>query len=286
MKLGLVYPQIELGGDPQAVRALGAGAEALGYDYLLAYDHVVGAEHADREPALWGPYTEKDPFHDPFVLFAYLAGMTETIEFASGVIILPQRQTVLVAKQAADLDLLSGERFRMGVGVGWNYVEYDALGQDFATRGARANEQIEFMRRLWSEPLLEWEGKFDRIDRGNVLPRPKRQIPVWIGGFSPPAFRRGAALGDGFMFAGTLERTVPALAEVERMGKENGRDMANYGRELVRTRPGDLQTTLDELRRWRDLGGTHFAAVSMDMGLDSAEAHLDYFGQVKAAAGN
>jgi len=286
MKLGLVYPQIELGGDPQAVRTLGAGAEALGYDYLLAYDHVVGAEHADREPALWGPYTEKDPFHDPFVLFAYLAGMTETIEFASGVIILPQRQTVLVAKQAADLDLLSGERFRMGVGVGWNYVEYDALGQDFATRGARANEQIEFIRRLWSEPLLEWEGKFDRIDRGNVLPRPKRQIPVWIGGFSPPAFRRGAALGDGFMFAGTLERTVPALAEVERMGKENGRDMANYGRELVRTRPGDLQTTLDELRQWRDLGGTHFAAVSMDMGLDSAEAHLDYFGQVKAAAGN
>jgi len=286
MKLGLVYPQIELGGDPQAVRTLGAGAEALGYDYLLAYDHVVAAEHADREPALWGPYTEKDPFHDPFVLFAYLAGMTETLEFASGVIILPQRQTVLVAKQAADLDLLSGERFRMGVGVGWNYVEYDALGQDFATRGARANEQIEFMRRLWSEPLLEWEGKFDRIDRGNVLPRPKRQIPVWIGGFSPPAFRRGAALGDGFMFAGTLERTVPALAEVERMGKENGRDMANYGRELVRTRPGDLQTTLDELRRWRDLGGTHFAAVSMDMGLDSAEAHLDYFGQVKAAAGN
>lgn len=284
MKLGLVYPQIELGGDPEAVRTLGRGAEQLGYDYLLAYDHVVGAEHADREPPLWGPYTENDPFHDPFVLFSYLAGMTETLEFASGVIILPQRQTVLVAKQAADLDLLSGERFRMGVGVGWNYVEYEALGQDFATRGARANEQIEFMRKLWSEPLLDWKGEFDRIERGNVLPQPKRQIPIWIGGFSPPAFRRGAKLGDGFMFAGTLERTIPALAEVERLGQENGRDMSAYGRELVRTRPGDLQTTLDELRQWRDLGGSHFAASSMDMGLDSAEAHLDYFGQVIAAA--
>ena len=277
MKLGLVYPQIELGGDPDAVRILGRGAEELGYDYLLAYDHVVGAEHADREPALWGPYTEKDPFHDPFVLFAYLAGMTEKLEFASGVLILPQRQTVIVAKQAADLDLLSGERFRMGVGVGWNYVEYEALGQDFSTRGARANEQIDFMRRLWSEPLLDWKGDFDRIERGNVLPQPKRQIPIWIGGFSSPAFRRGAALGDGFMFAGTLERTIPALAEVER-------DMADFGRELVRTRAGDLQTTIDELRQWRDLGGTHFAAVSMNMGLDSVEAHLDYFGQVIAGA--
>ncbi|MGY9084152.1 MAG: LLM class F420-dependent oxidoreductase [Acidimicrobiales bacterium] len=284
MKLGLVYPQIELGGDPDAVRILGRGAEELGYDYLLAYDHVVGAEHADREPALWGPYTEKDPFHDPFVLFAYLAGMTEKLEFASGVLILPQRQTVIVAKQAADLDLLSGERFRMGVGVGWNYVEYEALGQDFSTRGARANEQIDFMRRLWSEPLLDWKGDFDRIERGNVLPQPKRQIPIWIGGFSSPAFRRGAALGDGFMFAGTLERTIPALAEVERLGEAKGRDMADFGRELVRTRAGDLQTTIDELRQWRDLGGTHFAAVSMNMGLDSVEAHLDYFGQVIAGA--
>ena len=284
MKLGLVYPQIELGGDPDAVRILGRGAEELGYDYLLAYDHVVGAEHADREPALWGPYTEKDPFHDPFVLFAYLAGLTEKLEFASGVLILPQRQTVIVAKQAADLDLLSGERFRMGVGVGWNYVEYEALGQDFSTRGARANEQIDFMRRLWSEPLLDWKGDFDRIERGNVLPQPKRQIPIWIGGFSSPAFRRGAALGDGFMFAGTLERTIPALAEVERLGDAKGRDMADFGRELVRTRAGDLQTTIDELRQWRDLGGTHFAAVSMNMGLDSVEAHLDYFGQVIAGA--
>jgi len=284
MKLGMVYPQIELGGDPDAVRIIGGAAEGLGYDYLLAYDHVVGAEHADREPALWGPYTEADPFHDPFVLFAYLAGMTEKLEFATGVIILPQRQTVLVAKQAADLDLLSGERLRLGVGVGWNYVEYDALGQDFSTRGKRANEQIEFMRRLWSEPLIDWKGDFDKIERGNVLPHPTRQIPIWIGGFSTPAFRRGATLGDGFMFAGSLERCEPAVAELDAIAASNGRDMTGFGREMVRTRTPSINDTIEEMHRWRDLGGTHFAAVSMNLGLDSAEAHLDFFGQVMAAA--
>ncbi len=284
MRIGLVYPQIELGGDPDAVRTIGGGAEALGYDYLLAYDHVVGAEHADREPALVGPYTENDPFHDPFVMFAYLAGMTETLEFASGVIILPQRQTVLVAKQAADLDLLSGGRFRMGVGVGWNHVEYDALGQDFTTRGARADEQIDFIRRLWSEPLVDWSGDFDQIERGNILPRPKRQIPIWVGGFSAPAFRRGATLGDGFIFAGRLDRVLPGLEQVQDVAASNGRDMSGFGLELLRSTAGDVQSMVDDLRRWRDLGGTHFGVVSMGHGLDSAEAHLDYFGHVLAAA--
>lgn len=281
MEIGVVYPQTELGGDPEAVRRIGLATEELGYDYLLAYDHVVGAEHADREPALWGPYTESDPFHDPFVMFAYLAGMTERIGFASGVIILPQRQTVIVAKQAADLDLLSGERFRLGVGVGWNYVEYDALGQDFSTRGARADEQIDFMRRLWTEPLLDWSGRFDRIERGNILPKPTRPIPVWIGGFSDPAFHRGATLGDGFMFAGDLERGLDGMARVDAIAAENGRDMSGYGRELIRVRPSSVSETVDAANRWRDAGGTHFAVVSMGLGLDSTEAHLDFIAEVK-----
>jgi len=284
MKLGVVYPQIELQGNPDAVRAIGRAAEEMGFDYLLAYDHVVGAEHKDREPALWGPYTEADPFHDPFVLFAYLAGMTTTLEFATGVIILPQRQTVIVAKQAADLDLLSGERLRLGVGVGWNYVEYDALGQDFSTRGKRANEQIGFMRRLWSEQLVDWQGEFDRIERGNVLPQPKRQIPIWVGGFSEPAYKRGATLGDGFMFAGSLDRVLEGTERLNAIAVEHDRDMTGFGRELVRTRPAKLSDTVEDLKRWRDLGGTHFAISSMDMGLDSAEAHIDYFAAVKEAS--
>lgn len=283
MKLGMVYPQIETGGDPGAVRALGDAAVDLGFDYLLAYDHVVGAEHADREPKLWGPYTENDPFHDPFVLFSYLAGRHENLEFATGVIILPQRQTVLVAKQAADLDLLSGERLRLGVGVGWNWVEYDALGQDFTTRGKRANEQIEFMRMLWSEPLVDWKGQFDMIERGNVLPRPKRQIPVWIGGFSDPAFRRGVRLGDGFMFAGEGKRVFPAHERLFELAAEEGRDMTGYGLEYVKTRGGDLDTILEERQQWQELGGTHFSASSMERGFTTVDEHIAFFDQLMNA---
>src|ERR1700724_1739113 len=165
MHIEVVYPQTELRGDPTAVRRIGRAVEDQGFDHLLAYDHVLGAVHADRTPKLTGPYTEKDPFHDPFVMFAYLAGITQRIEFVTGILILPQRQTVLVARQAADLDLLSHERLRLGVGIGWNYVEYDSLGQDFRSRGKRVSEQINLLRRLWSEPLVNFEGAFDRIDR-------------------------------------------------------------------------------------------------------------------------
>ena len=146
MQIGVVYPQIELRGDPTAVRRIGRAVEDLGFDHLLAYDHVLGAVHADRTPELTGPYTEHDPFHDPFVMFAYLAGITERLRFATGILILPQRQTALVARQAADVDLMSGGRLRLGVGVGWNHVEYQALGQDFHTRGARQEEQIQLLQ--------------------------------------------------------------------------------------------------------------------------------------------
>src|SRR3984957_18542098 len=147
--IGVVYPQTELRGDPEAVRRIGRAVEDLGFDHLSAYDHVLGAVHADRNPPLTGPYTEHDPFHDPFVMFAYLAGITQRLQFVTGILILPQRQTVLVARQAADLDLLSGDRLRLGVGIGWNYVEYTALGQDFHARGKRLAEQVELLRRLW-----------------------------------------------------------------------------------------------------------------------------------------
>src|SRR6266480_7553787 len=153
MEIGVVYPQNELRGDPTAVRRIGRAVEDLGFSHLLAYDHVLGAVHADRTPQLTGPYTELDPFHDPFVMFAYLAGITERIRFATGILVLPQRQTALVARQAADVDLLSGGRLRLGVGVGWNHVEYEALGMEWKTRGAHQAEQIEVMRRLWTEDL-------------------------------------------------------------------------------------------------------------------------------------
>src|SRR5580698_63345 len=200
MQIGVVYPQIELGGDPIAVRRLGLAVEQLGFDYLLAYDHVLGAVHADRIPLLTGPYTEHDPFHDPLVMFAYLAGITQRIHFATGVLILPQRQTALVARQAADLELLSGGRLRLGVGIGWNHVEYQALGEEFRTRGARQEEQIGLLRALFTEPIVDFDGRFDRIDRAALVPKPDRPIPIWLGGSSEAAHERAARLADGFIF--------------------------------------------------------------------------------------
>jgi probable F420-dependent oxidoreductase len=282
MKIGAVFPQTETGGDPSWARRFGLAVEDMGFDHLVAYDHVVGAQHADRDPPLTGPYTDADPFHDPLVMFAYLAAITTKIELVTGVIILPQRQTVLVAKQAADLDLLSNQRLRLGVGSGWNYVEYEALGQDFHTRGKRLDEQIDYLRRLWREPLLTFEGRFDRITRGAILPRPKRQIPLWTGGFTEPAYRRTARVADGHLFGGTMDSIVEAWASVQRHLQAYGRSVEAFGREAMLTRAGDVQQTLDFLRRWRDLGGTHASVNSMGRGFKAFAQHIDYLSEVRA----
>ncbi len=284
MKLGVVYPQTELKGDPRAVHDFGLAAEELGYDHILTFDHVVGASH-DREPKLWGPYTENHPFHDPFVMFAYWAGITRRIEMATGVLILPQRQTVLVAQQAADVDLLSNQRLRLGVGTGWNYVEYDALGQDFETRGARADEQIPFLRRLWSEHVMSFEGRFDRIDKGNILPRPQRQIPIWVGGFTEPAFRRGGRLGDGYIFAGDIDHATQGWERVRHHLAESGRSEAGFGRDLITIRATDLDQAVETAQRWRDLGGTHVSINSMGKGLTTVEAHIDFITEARHRLG-
>jgi len=280
MKLGAVYPQTELKGDPQAVHDIGLAVEKLGYDHILVFDHVVGASH-DREPKLWGPYTENHPFHDPFVMFGYWAGITHRLELVTGVLILPQRQTVLVAQQAADVDLLSHQRLRLGIGTGWNYVEYHALGQDFETRGARADEQIPFLRRLWSEHVMSFEGKFDQIDKGNILPRPKRQIPIWVGGFTEPAFRRGGRLGDGYIFAGDIDHATQGWERVRHHLKESGRDEKSFGRELITIRATNLQETVDTVKRWQDLGGTHASVNPMGKGFTTAKAHIDFLSEVR-----
>ena len=187
MKIGLIYPQTELRGDPEAVRRIGLATEEFGYDHLLVYDHVLGAYFDEGEDPE-GYYTDKHPFHDPFVMFGYLAAITRRIELVTGVVILPQRQTALVARQAADVDILSNERLRLGVGIGWNAVEYEALGKDFRTRGKRMSEQVGLLRDLWSQPVVDFSGDFDRIERATLNPRPHRQIPIWMGGFSEPDF--------------------------------------------------------------------------------------------------
>jgi len=284
LQIGVIYPQTELGGDPDGVRQFALAAERLGYQHINAYDHVVGASHDNREPALWGPYTEADPFHDPFVLFAYLAGIT-TLEFATDVLILPQRQTVLVAKQAAELDLLSGGRFRLGVGTGWNYVEYDALGYDFASRGARLDEQIDFLRRLWSESTIEWQGRFDRINRGSILPKPTRSIPIWVGGFSDPAFRRGARRGDGFLFARDVESAMEGRERVRHFAAEAGRDLAGFGWELTANRASTPPEMAQMAERWAEEGGSHFSVGTMRNGLTTVDQHIEFITDVAGRIG-
>src|SRR5690242_17181789 len=231
MQIGVVFPQTELGGDPGAVRAYAQGVEQMGYRHLLVYDHVLGADPNVHAP--WrGPYDIDTTFHEPFVLFGFLAGIT-SLELVTGVIILPQRQTALVAKQAAEVDLLTGGRFRLGIGVGWNRVEYDALGQDFTTRGRRSGEQVDLMRRLWTEQTVDAKVDGERVIGAGLAPLPvQRPIPVWFGGQSPAAYRRAGRLGDGWF---PQVQPGPVLDEardiVEKSARDAGRDPSVLGME-------------------------------------------------------
>jgi probable F420-dependent oxidoreductase len=282
MKVGVSYPTTEIAGDPDAIRKFVRAAEDLGFQHMMAYDHVVKCPHEDREPKLTGPYTDKDTFHDPFVLFGFAAALSDKLEFVTGVLVLPQRQTALVAQQAADVDLLSRERLRLGVGIGWNYVEYEALGQDFRTRGKRIEEQIGYMRELWAKPIVSFEGRFDRIDRAGINPRPRRQIPIWLGGHSEVAYERGAKFGDGFIYAAPGAGAVEAWERTKHHLRELGRPQEGFGRELLALFARNPQEAADHLKTWRDAGGTHGCVPSMGKGLGGdIDAHIEYVAEVK-----
>jgi probable F420-dependent oxidoreductase len=284
MQIGVVYPQNELRGDPTAVRRIGRAVEDLGFAHLLAYDHVLGAVHADRTRQLPGPYTEHDPFHDPFVMFAHLAAITERIGFATGILILPQRQTALVARQAADVDLLSGGRLRLGVGIGWNHVEYEALGQEFGTRGARQEEQIELLRRLFTEPVVDFSGRFDRVDRAALVPKPTRPIPIWLGGSGEVAFDRAARLADGFIFfGGGIDHNVKAWNRLRDQVRGLGRSVDEFGGDYVALPRGGVGDLAAEIEAWREASGTHVSVVTMGLGMDSVDGHIDYLASVAGA---
>lgn len=278
MKAGVVYPQIELGGDVGAVKAFAQAAEAMGYDYILIYDHVLGAEHAGREPKLTGPYKNTDPFHEPLVTYAYLAGVTKTLGLATGVIILPQRQTVLLAKQAADVDLFSDGRLRLGVGVGWNWVEYDGLemSRHFRRRGKRQEQQIALLRQLWEQDLVNYEDADHKIERAAILPRPQRKIPIWLGGFNEVAYDRAARIGDGFMFSGRAQtEAVQIKARIEAQLVALGRGGDDFGFESIQQYSrGDNQWPGD-IKAWRDAGGSHISVVTMGTNITTVDGHID-----------
>jgi probable F420-dependent oxidoreductase len=284
VQIGAVYPQTELAGDPTAVRQIGRAVEDLGFDHLLAYDHVLGAVHADRARQLPGPYTERDPFHDALVMFAYLAGITERIQFTTGILVLPQRPTALVARQAADVSLLSGGRLRLGVSIGWNHVEYEALGQDFGSRGARLEEQIEVLGRLFTEPVVDFSGRFHRLDRVALTPKPARPIPIWLGGSSEAAFDRAARLADGFIFfGGTIDDTVDAWSRLRDRVRSIGRSADDFGADWVALPHGGFDSVAKAVAAWGEAGGTHISLVTMGLGLDSTDAHIDYLASVADA---
>jgi len=282
MKLGAVFPQTEIGRDPSAVTDFAQTVEGLGFDHLLVYDHVLGATH-DREPKLTGPYTQDSLFHEPFVLFGFLAAATSRIELATGVLILPQRQTALVAKQAAEVDVLSGGRLRLGVGVGWNYVEYEALSERFDDRGKRQEEQVALLRKLWSERVLDFQGDYHRIDRAGLLPLPEREIPIWFGGFVSAAYKRAARLGDGFIYGGKAELAAQALEETHAYLREAGREPAGFGAELIMLATTDPKEFAAEAKLWQAAGGTHLSLATMDVGLEEPKQHLALLERFHAA---
>jgi probable F420-dependent oxidoreductase len=264
MNIGAVFPTTEIGSDPAAIRDWAQTAESLGYSHILTYDHVLGAEHADRVPALAGPYTEQDPFHEPLTLFAYLAGLTERIELATGILILPQRQTVLVAKQAAEIDLLSHGRLRLGLGTGWNYVEYDSLGVPYAGRGKRLDEQVDLLRKLWRNPVIDFEGEHHRVERAGILPLPRPDLPIWFGGFTDIALRRAARIGDGFIFGTTASKMLGMLDQLRGHLTAEGRDPKTFPTEAVIDFSSPPDEWLADLEAWQNAGGTHLAVRAMD----------------------
>jgi probable F420-dependent oxidoreductase len=275
MQIGVVFPQTEIESDVGAVRAYGEAADALGFAHLCAYDHVLGADPAVY-PKWRGPYDLADPFHEPLMLFSYLAACT-TLAFATSILIGPQRQSVLLAKQAAEVDVLSGGRFRLGLGIGWNPVEYEALGMDFADRAVRLEEQMTLLRRLWTEESVTFTGTYHHVRGAGLAPRPLQQpIPIWLGAMAPPALRRVGRLADGW-----FPQTVPghgleeAWAIVAEAARGAGRDPATIGVEgRAEWATGNIETIVGHAGRWRAAGATHLSVNTMGAGCRGADEHI------------
>ena len=286
MQVGVTFPQNEIGADPKTIRDYAQAAEDLGYEHLLAYDHVLGADPSNREG--WRGYTHETMFHEPLTLFCYLAAITQHLELVSGVIVLPQRQTALVAKQAAEVDVLSSGRLRLGVGIGWNAVEYEALGEDFSTRGARIEEQIEVMRLLWTQEVVSYEGKYHRIDEAGINPLPvQRPIPVWMGARADVGLRRTARVAGGWFPLGPPdEKMREALKRLRDYVEEAGRDPESVGIEArLDVARVPQEEWVAQTEAWRSLGATHISINTMNAGLGSPREHVETIQRYKEAMG-
>ena len=288
MQLGVVFPQNEIGEDPGAVRAFAEAAEDLGYAHLIFYDHVLGAD-TRRRPDWQGPYSHEDTFHEPMVTFGYLAALTSRIELVTGVIILPQRQTALVAKQAAQVDVLSGGRLRLGIGIGWNDVEYEGLNENFHDRGKRSEEQVELLRALWTDEVVDFQGRWHSIPGAGIKPLPvQRPIPIWFGGGrSDCVLRRIARMGDGwFPQMQPDEQGKERMERFKGLVEEAGRSQDDVGVDArVALQRGGIDGALREREAWQELGASHVSFNTLRAGLVSADEHIDALRRFKEAAG-
>jgi probable F420-dependent oxidoreductase len=283
MRYGVTFSHPDMGDDPGFFKEFAQSVEGAGFDHLVAAEHVIGG-HPDRLTAE-KVHTYDVRYHEPFVLFGYLGAVTSRIELVTGILILPQRQTALVAKQAAEIDLLSGERLRLGIGLGWNYVEYESLNEDFSNKGKRVVEQVDLLRRLWTEDLLDYRGEWHRIDRASILPRPNRQIPIWFGGFQEPALKRAARIGDGFIFSGRPERLIEAAERLRGYLADAGRESEPFGFEAFVEYGRPRENWLSDIEEYERAGFTHVAMRSINAGLPGPQAHIDLLAEYAAAVG-
>lgn len=285
MNLGVIFPQTEFPPDASAIKDYVETTEGLGFTHIGAYDHILGANR--NRPGGWsGPYSHVDTFMEPFVLYSYMAALSTRLGFLTAILVLPQRQTALVAKQAGTLDILCGGRLRLGVGNGWNEVEFQALGEDFHTRGRRIEEQVEVLRRLWTEPLVSIHGRWHQIDDAGVSPLPiQRPIPIWFGGHDDRVLRRMARLGDGWLPGfRSPEEAGPGLERLAQVLEEAGRSAGDFGLEIrLGYGDGDPLSWRRQAERWKDLGATHLSLNTMRVGFKTPADHLEAMGRFAEA---
>lgn len=304
MRIGAVFPHTEFGADRVAIRDFTQAAEELGYDHILIFDHVIGAGKSTR-PDWEGPYSEDDTFHEPLVLMGFMAGCTEKIELATGILILPQRQTALVAKQVAEIDILLGpDRLRLGVGIGWNDVEFEVLGENFKNRGKRVEEQVAVLREMFKAQAITFQGDWHTINDAGIKPLPvSKSIPIWVGAFSEVAIKRAARMADGWYPLGSpVDGVGQANMDLMRAALEaEGRDPANFGTEgfvllgdgdmALGSRQGKVCTTRSpddwarDMEAWTKMGATHVSVNTMNAGLKSERDHINALRTFKEAVG-
>ena len=289
MKFGIVFPHNEIGNDPRDIKEYAQRAEKLGADHMLIYDHVLGAD-PDRPGGFNGPYDKDIAFHEPFTVFSFMAAVTDKIDFSTSVLILPQRQTALVAKQASQLAILSNNRFRLGIGTGWNTVEYEALDIPFEKRGRRQAEQVDLLRKLWRSDSMSFDGNFHTVTKASILPRPTQTIPIWFGGGSPALLKRCATLGDGWVpIGGPNEASAQSIEVLKQHRKDAGLSWDNFGIQAqAQFAGGTPERWLKHAQRWRNLGCTHLAVATHNAGNKTVTDHLraaqSYFDAVSSVS--